>query len=214
MIIVGRGGGSLEDLWAFNEEVVARAIFRSTIPVVSAVGHEIDYTIADFVADARAPTPTAAAHLVVPRKADLKRRLDETSATMGGAMKSTIVSHRRHLTQLGVAGAGTADRLQAIRQRFDEAVASLTERVSAKTWYPARPSAPVRRPAPPSAHRHPAPGTQADGRTPRRGRRARGSSASFAAGRARRAAGFAIAAASAGARLCGGDRARPAAGRR
>src|ERR1700674_2843658 len=77
VMIVGRGGGSLEDLWAFNEEVVARAIFGSAIPVVSAVGHEIDYTIADFVADQRAPTPTAAAQMVVPEKAQLRRRIEE-----------------------------------------------------------------------------------------------------------------------------------------
>lgn len=76
VIIVGRGGGSLEDLWAFNEEVVARAIYASDIPVVSAVGHEIDFTIADFVADRRAPTPTAAAEMVVPRKSDLLEQVN------------------------------------------------------------------------------------------------------------------------------------------
>ena len=71
VMIVGRGGGSIEDLWAFNEEVVARAIAASSVPVVSAVGHEVDFTIADFVADLRAPTPTAAAQMIVPRRADL-----------------------------------------------------------------------------------------------------------------------------------------------
>jgi exodeoxyribonuclease VII large subunit len=76
VLIVGRGGGSLEDLWAFNEEVVARAIYASDIPVVSAVGHEIDFTIADFVADRRAPTPTAAAEMVVPRKVDLLEQVN------------------------------------------------------------------------------------------------------------------------------------------
>lgn len=75
VIIVGRGGGSLEDLWAFNEEVVARTIFNSQVPVISAVGHEIDYTIADFVADLRAPTPSAAAELVVQEKIELLGRL-------------------------------------------------------------------------------------------------------------------------------------------
>ncbi|MBQ3435852.1 MAG: exodeoxyribonuclease VII large subunit [Bacilli bacterium] len=75
-LIVGRGGGSIEDLWAFNEEIVARAIFNSKIPIISAVGHEVDFTIADFVADLRAPTPTGAAELAVPNKSDVENYLD------------------------------------------------------------------------------------------------------------------------------------------
>ena len=89
VLIVGRGGGSIEDLWAFNEEVVARAIFESVIPVISAVGHEIDFTIADFVADVRAPTPSAAAELAVREIGDLEgevslydRRLKQSLKTM------------------------------------------------------------------------------------------------------------------------------------
>ncbi|HGE73040.1 TPA: exodeoxyribonuclease VII large subunit [Candidatus Poribacteria bacterium] len=76
VLIVGRGGGSIEDLWSFNEEIVARSIYASKIPVISAVGHEIDWTISDFVADLRAPTPSAAAEMVVPNKADLVRTLE------------------------------------------------------------------------------------------------------------------------------------------
>jgi exodeoxyribonuclease VII large subunit len=76
LIVVTRGGGSIEDLWEFNEEIVARAIFNSMLPIVSAVGHEIDFTICDFVADLRAPTPSAAAELIVPDMIDLHRRID------------------------------------------------------------------------------------------------------------------------------------------
>lgn len=76
ILIVGRGGGSIEDLWAFNEEIVARAIYDSKVPVISAVGHEIDYTIADYVADLRAPTPTGAAEMAVPVLSDVKNNID------------------------------------------------------------------------------------------------------------------------------------------
>lgn len=77
VLIVGRGGGSIEDLWPFNEEVVARAIFDSKIPIISAVGHEVDYTIADFVADLRAPTPTGAAEMAVPNLVDLVKHIEQ-----------------------------------------------------------------------------------------------------------------------------------------
>src|SRR5437660_2531435 len=83
LIVITRGGGSIEDLWEFNEEIVARAIFHSEIPIVSAVGHEIDFTIADFVADLRAPTPSAAAELIVPDSADLLRRVNELRNCLG-----------------------------------------------------------------------------------------------------------------------------------
>src|SRR5215470_1642553 len=82
LIVVTRGGGSIEDLWEFNEEIVARAIFHSSVPIVSAVGHEIDFTICDFVADLRAPTPSAAAELIVPDITDLERRIDSWSRAL------------------------------------------------------------------------------------------------------------------------------------
>lgn len=81
-LIIGRGGGSQEDLWAFNEEILARAIFRSEIPVISAVGHEIDFSISDFVADLRAETPTAAADIAVPDIRDISERLDKSAGEM------------------------------------------------------------------------------------------------------------------------------------
>ena len=101
VLIVGRGGGSLEDLWAFNEEIVARAIFRSEIAVISAVGHEIDFTIADFVADLRAPTPTAAAQMVVPSMAELKERVESDAAALVNAMEREIAGMRETVDHLG-----------------------------------------------------------------------------------------------------------------
>lgn len=97
VLIVGRGGGSLEDLWAFNEEVVARAIAKSEIPIVSAVGHEVDFTIADFVADVRAATPTAAAELVVPVLAEVAAGIDGVERRLGRAMRSQVERMRGRL---------------------------------------------------------------------------------------------------------------------
>lgn len=100
VLIVGRGGGSIEDLWAFNEEVVARAIAKSEIPVVSAVGHEIDFTVADFVADLRAPTPSAAAEIVVPKLNDLIADLQYLTNQMIERMEEDIEEYRERLRYL------------------------------------------------------------------------------------------------------------------
>jgi exodeoxyribonuclease VII large subunit len=100
VVIVGRGGGSIEDLWAFNDEGVARAIVACRVPVVSAVGHEIDVTIADLVADARAATPTAAAELVVPRRRDLEQMLDDRRRALAAALRRTMAASRRRVQAL------------------------------------------------------------------------------------------------------------------
>ena len=97
VLIVGRGGGSLEDLWAFNEEIVARAIYNSRIPVISAVGHEIDWTIADFTADLRAPTPSAAAELVARQKDDLMSELRHVFSRMSSSMHNKIKTLHKEL---------------------------------------------------------------------------------------------------------------------
>lgn len=100
VMIVGRGGGSIEDLWAFNEEIVARAIYNSRIPVISAVGHERDVTIADLVADLRAPTPSVAAELVIPKKEDLRNRITELSADLKRALADVALNFQEDIDEL------------------------------------------------------------------------------------------------------------------
>lgn len=120
VMIVGRGGGSLEDLWAFNEEIVARAIFAARTPIVSAVGHEIDVTIADFVADERAPTPTAAAEMVVPRKGDLSAKITTLDARMQRAMQSEFKTGKERLRHLVRRLVDPTRRLRDNQMRLDD----------------------------------------------------------------------------------------------
>ncbi len=129
VMIVGRGGGSLEDLWAFNEEIVARAIFASRIPIVSAVGHEVDFTIADFVADHRAPTPTAAAEMVVPRKADLLEQMQVLELQLQRCMEFKLSSTRENLISWVKRLADPGRKLREHQQRLDELSVDLLRRL-------------------------------------------------------------------------------------
>lgn len=99
-LIVGRGGGSIEDLWAFNEEIVARAIYACSIPVISAVGHEIDFTIADFVCDMRAPTPTGAAEMAVPQRADIENYLSQLKIRLNKDINNKLEISKRRLLDI------------------------------------------------------------------------------------------------------------------
>lgn len=122
VILVARGGGSIEDLWAFNDERVARAIATSEAPVISGVGHQTDFTIADFAADLRAPTPTAAAELATPDRMDLRSQIDEISGWLSRLLLAKTNTHRWSLKELGyqLSRQSPAIRVQVDRQRLDE----------------------------------------------------------------------------------------------
>jgi len=122
VIIIGRGGGSLEDLWPFNEEIVARAVYASEIPVISAVGHEIDFSISDFTADLRAPTPSAAAEMVAGARTELVGKLGHLTSRILRAVKFQIQGKKEKYTRL-ISSRGfldTESRLTLMVQRLDE----------------------------------------------------------------------------------------------
>ncbi|WP_157724158.1 exodeoxyribonuclease VII large subunit [Thermincola potens] len=129
VIIVGRGGGSLEELWAFNTEIVARSIFASSIPVVSAVGHETDFTIADFVADLRAPTPSAAAELVAPNYLELVQRLAELQERLVLGINFYLQKNRNRLEvcMKSRVMSRPMDLIQSLVQKLDYTVARLEQ---------------------------------------------------------------------------------------
>ena len=132
LIVVTRGGGSIEDLWEFNEEIVARTIADVAIPIVSAIGHEIDFTIADFVADLRAPTPSAAAELIVPDIGDLRRRIEELSACLHKCLRNFVQHQKTRLRFLSqqTLVRNLVARMREAQQRFDlmrELLARLTK---------------------------------------------------------------------------------------
>ena len=120
VLIVGRGGGSLEDLWAFNEEVVARAIRGSAVPVISAVGHEIDFTIADFAADLRAPTPSAAAELVVKSRLELEGHIDHLALRLAAQMQGRLQLLAERVQGLGRRLRSPLQELELRRRRLAE----------------------------------------------------------------------------------------------
>ncbi len=127
LIVVTRGGGSIEDLWQFNEEIVARTIASIDVPVVSAVGHEVDFTICDFVADLRAPTPSAAAELIVPDIVDLRRRVDALAGNLGKCLRAFVEHQKTRLRFLSERALSREllKRLRDTQQQIDLARESL-----------------------------------------------------------------------------------------
>jgi exodeoxyribonuclease VII large subunit len=127
VIVLARGGGSLEDLWAFNEEIVARAIAASRLPVISAVGHEVDVTISDFVADLRAPTPSAAAEMVIRSREELVRQVASARSRLDRAVAYGLLRRRSRTQELSKRRAfGQVEtRVRQARQRADEAIMRL-----------------------------------------------------------------------------------------
>jgi len=134
VIVVARGGGSMEDLWEFNEEAVARAIFESTVPIVSSVGHEIDFTVADFVADLRAPTPSAAAELIVPNSVELNRRVLELATCLDRCLRNFLSQSRARLSFLSerTLVRELGNRMNAAQQELDLAKEALLRQVDQK----------------------------------------------------------------------------------
>ncbi|MBI2969920.1 MAG: exodeoxyribonuclease VII large subunit [Gammaproteobacteria bacterium] len=120
VLVLARGGGSLEDLWAFNDEGVARAIYACPLPVVTGIGHEIDFTIADFTADRRAPTPSAAAELVSPDQLELGQRLGYVETKLRARIRERLALVERHLVQIGKRLPHPARILQSLIQRVDD----------------------------------------------------------------------------------------------
>ncbi|MFO8109004.1 MAG: exodeoxyribonuclease VII large subunit [Thermoplasmata archaeon] len=134
VMVVGRGGGSIEDLWSFNEEVVARAIFQAKTPVVSAVGHETDVLISDFVADKRAPTPSAAAELVVPDKNRLKNKMKDEKKRILSSLKNVVAEGKNRLKRITECLVFTHPErfLEEHEQRLDDSLSRLQENVERK----------------------------------------------------------------------------------
>ncbi len=133
LLIVARGGGSLEDLWGFNDEAVVRAAAASQIPLISAVGHETDWTLLDHVADRRAPTPTGAAEMAVPVRHDLENTVDTLSLRNAQAMRRSLDQQRNGLRALSRAMPSLDSLFGLPRQRFDTAAQRLTSALSANT---------------------------------------------------------------------------------